>query len=465
MAAVNLRCKQCGTLMAVDEAASGKEVACPRCLELMERVAGETAEPLPEAAVPSLPAANGSKDEEESIFAGAEDSLFDHVEESKVELPDSPAGTQGSALTPPAEAQVSDQPPPTAEPAPAAVAEAQEPAPSTSCANYEPAAPAPAPPALEASWAAPAPPSDALALGEETAGTGLALSILQDAESPQLAVAEPGTDLTPPSFTAKVPRLALTSGMGRTMFLALVLLPLISYAILATIAILILYLRQPPDPFEALPDLEGDLKGAKHQKQSSITYERIPPEAKLPEKLRVSLGSTLRIGDVAVSPEKVQLKRLRIRHPGFAPELQDEASLVLQVRLKNTSRDVEFSPTDPYFDRQWKPDQANKPYTFLELGGDRFFGGPLFWQPGVPPEGRERVEGQVYKVLAPGQELTTLVCTDPEIRIAEVLNRYQGNLLWRIQLRRGLVAVRNREVSATAVVGVQFKHSDIEPES
>jgi hypothetical protein len=37
-------------------------------------------------------------------------------------------------------------------------------------------------------------------------------------------------------------------------------------------------------------------------------------------------------------------------------------------------------------------------------------------------------------------------------------------LVWRVQVRRGLVNVRGSQVSATAVIGVEFSAKDIEKE-
>ena len=99
--------------------------------------------------------------------------------------------------------------------------------------------------------------------------------------------------------------------------------------------------------------------------------------------------------------------------------------------------------------------------TQLEVSNKRFFGGPAPWYPrGSKKENqrREWVEGrQTNATLNPGEETTTFVCTDgDDARVIQAATNYQGTMLWRVQLRRGLVPVRNKEVSATAVVGVEF---------
>jgi hypothetical protein len=123
---------------------------------------------------------------------------------------------------------------------------------------------------------------------------------------------------------------------------------------------------------------------------------------------------------------------------------------------------VVFSPTDPFFERCWKgPFSGKKPYTFLDIGTHRLWGGPLPWKPGQPPEERTLIEGQEFKVLQPGEQLTTFICTDPEDQVGRLLTSFQGTLLWRIQVRRGLVQVGEREYPATGVVGVRFRVAEI----
>ena len=107
-------------------------------------------------------------------------------------------------------------------------------------------------------------------------------------------------------------------------------------------------------------------------------------------------------------------------------------------------------------------------YTILEMGDRKFFGGPLKWislAAARRPDSHANIE-YVYQQLVnqelkPGEEMTTFVCTNPDDKAVKALNSYQGPLLWRVQLRRGLVKWTTRtgverEDSATAVVGVEF---------
>jgi hypothetical protein len=225
--------------------------------------------------------------------------------------------------------------------------------------------------------------------------------------------------------------------------------------------VLILYFRPtPPDPLEHLPDLEGEYKGVTRQKQSHLSYERVRPDRQLPARLRVALGQTIRVGDVEVTPLRVELRRLTIQTAGFAPEKGLEDSLVLHLSFRNVSHDLQFCPTDPFFERRWKEGQApgRRPYAQLQMGAFIFHGGPIEWSPGRP---RETIEGQTHRILRPGEEVTTFICTDDREAVGKFLAAYDGPILWRVQFRRGLVSVRDREVPATAVIGVEFFARDV----
>jgi hypothetical protein len=276
------------------------------------------------------------------------------------------------------------------------------------------------------------------------------------------------TEISKEQLLAASPRHLATRRRGG-LFLVLIVIPLISYSILATLAIVILYMRlqASPSPFEYLSDLQGDFKGATHEKQGTISYERLQPDSPLPAKLQLDLGQSITLGDVEVTPLKVELRSIKIFSAGLPPVEPDEPALALYLRLKNISQDCRFCPTDPYFERRWKAEgrSGSKPYTFLEMGDERFYGGPLAWQSGRQADESETVEGQRHRVLDPGETVTTFVCTDPEDRMVARLAGYQGELLWRVQVRRGLVREGDREAPATAVIGVRFAPADIRKSS
>jgi hypothetical protein len=255
-------------------------------------------------------------------------------------------------------------------------------------------------------------------------------------------------------------------GGNAAMLLLTILVP---YALLMTAIALYLYFKSPlskgpgngpSNPLEMLPD-EGLNPGVRRV----LHGKRFPAEeAVLPEHLRVPLGTVLRVGDLEVTPKDVALRKITVSYStNLSPS--EETALVLRLHLRNVSEDLAFYPVDPFFDRSWKPDDPNgKPYTYLDVGDKRFYGGPIDWANAIPR--RENplqyiAEQHQDKELKPGEEMDTIVCTNPRDNVENDLKAYHGPLIWRVQLRRGLVEVRQHDASATAVIGVEFNDSDV----
>lgn len=472
MQTVNFRCGHCDKVMAVTQDCLGQQVRCPHCQQVvLAPAAPGAAAPSTPGRVPppgptqvsdpatAAPSGNGpaagplvppmpdltlpGRDEHESIFAPEPepDDLFSAEPTPRVELP----GGVPNWLP--------DLAPVTPAPGPAAaVASATAPLPAAPPgAFWEQPLPSPAPEA-----AAP-PPSVQPSLPFEKS---LAETEAHAEEEPLLP--------TGPSAAAQA---AARSSRGGW-FTALVVVPLISYSLLATIAIILLLTRPaPPHPLEALPDLEGDGKGATKLKNGSLRYRVPPPDTTpLPAHLKTSLGQPVAVGDVEVTPLRVERRRIAYRTEGRdRVEPSREESLVLWLQLRNRSRDVLFKPMDRFFTRRWKPLKAGAelmPFTMLVMGERTFYGGPTAWQPPARSDRFrdpvELIEGQNYDTeLRPGEETTTFVCTDPDDHAAAALDKYDGQLLWRVQVRRGLLRWTTprgveREDPTTAVIGVQF---------
>jgi hypothetical protein len=265
-------------------------------------------------------------------------------------------------------------------------------------------------------------------------------------------------------------------------------LPLVSYALLATGLVAVLWNRLqavPKHPLEQyLPDNEGDRPGVeKKLKLMSPDRKRLLTQIALDPSSCVRLGETLQVGDLAVTPRKVEWQQVYVAQPGREerPEpvrrrdgdMAPAPSLVLHLHLENTSPDYAFQPLDRYFDRHWKDGEGAPPLTVLEAGAARFYGGPAVWMArrgrsadAVPEylylrcgDGFER--NAVDALLSPGGSCDAFVCTDAADPSAGELRRYRGELLWRVHLRRGLVAVRGAEVPAAAVVGVRFRAGQV----
>jgi hypothetical protein len=180
----------------------------------------------------------------------------------------------------------------------------------------------------------------------------------------------------------------------------------------------------------------------------------------------VRLSKTLPVGDLEVTPRRVERRPVLIRTGSAKPEPGREDALALVLGLRNRSDDVAFRPLDPYFVRRYDPNNPAgevMPYTILFMGDRKFYGGPIPWHGAH----RETVEGQdLDRELLPGDEMETFICTDPDDGAVRALEGYKGPLTWRVQVRRGLVKWRTpkgleREDPATAVVAVDFNAADV----
>jgi hypothetical protein len=262
---------------------------------------------------------------------------------------------------------------------------------------------------------------------------------------------------------------------------------LVPYAVTMTVIAATLYLNKDrsnqPHPFEKLPDYIGDYRDNVGKGKPVSGKGPLPaPDGPLPPKLKVKLGHSLLVNQLQVTPERVSEERLTIleKDPGQPkPQVRtrfDQPSLALHVRLKNVSDDLSFHPTDPAFDRRWSPrgregkrEPLPPPYTLLELGDQKFWGGPLPWDPHergprLFVEGREGDD----LPLGPGEEREAVVYSVSEKQepgLLDALHRHAQDklpLLWRVHLRCGLTPYRNMEVSTTCVVGVEFTAADVQ---
>jgi hypothetical protein len=217
-------------------------------------------------------------------------------------------------------------------------------------------------------------------------------------------------DMTRPDLTRQAARRAKRESLFTT-YLIIILIP---YAIFATCVAAYFYWRMMsmPHPMEYLRDT-GENPPAK--RGTGSVQETISPETNLPPRLQVALGGQLRVGDLEIQPQKVERRKITIgsENSRVLPQVTANDALVLTLRLRNASSDVFFTPTDPLFDRQWKGEfGSNRPYTLLEIGSNRYFGGPIKWRPrtnhgqfrGEDP--REFVKGQEHdnQLLKPGEE-------------------------------------------------------------
>lgn len=451
MQTVNFQCGHCGKLMAVSTDFLGQQVRCPHCSQVVVAPATNGAAAPPPAPSPApAPDPFGNLTEHEDIFStksGTDDALFDQPDLPKIDFPRDPEPLPPTVNLPapfaPGLTPVSGQ----TFPGPG---DNHVPASYPTFTNEQPISPL---------------------FGQETQsvtspGATDVSSPLPQTESPSVAAARAKRD----------------GGMGGMVFILLVFLPTLIWAIGASIMCYSLWMQASRNQsrgssFDAMPD-DGDSRGFKPgvpKKVGRLDVSKSMATRPLPDHLKVKLRETIRIGDLEVTPTGVEVRKVGVIVEGFSePQPCEHPSLVLNLKLKNVSDGWAFAPLDNYFDRQYKG-VGSVPLTLLEAGPQTFFGGPAKWIPVIRDEKtkndrRQWVEGRKnldLVGLAPGEEKKDYVCTDGEdARMAAYLfggggrKPYQGDLLYRVRVRRGPVKHRGKLVSATAVIGVMFSSDD-----
>ena len=234
-----------------------------------------------------------------------------------------------------------------------------------------------------------------------------------------------------------------------------------------------------PHPYKAMPDV---LRQYDPAKKPQVSFQGLPdPKLDIPADLRVKLGNELTVGDLKVEPLFVERKRLEgtTKYVSADDKVREIGeTLVLTLRVKNLSADTTFCPNDPAFYRALDAKQP-PPYTGLQIRREYFYG-TFKWPPDTGTE-KEFINGHENddRPLRPGEDRDTWVAlAGPKVRtsasndILQALDNLEKNhetklqLLWRVQLRRGLVKMKNdagqdMDVSATTVIGVEFTASEI----
>ena len=266
---------------------------------------------------------------------------------------------------------------------------------------------------------------------------------------------------------------------SKSMAMPIIFFSLLSYSVMAT-AILILILFRinnagPLHPLEYIPDVDGDNPGAKRTK-IRFNHDKERTQEIVPAHLRTKIGVAIRVGELEVTPVALEKATVSVLVSGFSKaEPCKEDSLILRLKLKNVSTDQTFCPLDYYFNRKWKEKSKNSyppPFTLVQFGTEKpeksFFGGPANWLPLAlagskkSQSPRETVENEnLDKSLEPGEEMTAFLCTDGDDSSTQAIFSHQGRMLWRLQVRRGLVPVGSKEIPATSVIGVEFGATDI----
>jgi phage FluMu protein Com len=451
MQTVNFNCSFCGKLMAVGLNLVGRNVRCPHCKQVVQAPAKTSAPTLPPSA-PSFQLPPVATEGHESIFGETpSDDLFGGGAPPQSTMPEKPAPRPFSDTapidpfrsSPPHVSSTRDVDAPTID------------LPSSPLAGREP-------------WP------------EQRAGG-----------SPTEEIPEPLPEDEPEAPEEVAPRAvrrqpAVRESGGGGIFVWILLL----YALAATGAAAYLFYDKTQNeagqtsqrdgkdhPYLAIPDLFGQYDRAERRKVVKI--KEIPDNLAVPERLRVKLAQSLAVGDIEVVPLKVEYRQIaRYRKlAGQAPFLhrptEPPTLCLLYLKIKNTSDDVYFCPTDPAFARRKESRPVDvKPYTGLVIGDKepRFLPGGAFLWPDSDFE-YEYVDGQQddVKPLGPKEERIYVIPADMDnIGVKDLLKEARNKqlpIMWRVQLRRGLDKVKDisgneREISVSSVIGVVLDSAD-----
>jgi hypothetical protein len=171
------------------------------------------------------------------------------------------------------------------------------------------------------------------------------------------------------------------------------------------------------------------------------------PVSLAPENV-MELGQTLRLGDLEIKPVRITLRSVPLerRMLDGEPEWREggERALWLTIRLRNVSKQAEFSPLDEVFLRE--PDRGLPP-SYIESAScnERLYLYPL------PVQSEWTIAGQAIGSLRPGEMVETAV-----VSAAEAPVRLPRDPRWRLQLRVG------PDAQQTATIGIRFRPDQVE---
>lgn len=253
------------------------------------------------------------------------------------------------------------------------------------------------------------------------------------------APSEPDTDLT---------KLKRRPVFDRSVLALYGFIFLIPYAILTTLAVLYLVFVQAPrpHPFDMMPDPMPE-KGKGGARKAGMIIKH---DYALADHQRVTLGKSVQVGkdgDLEVTAERVRLT--------------EDGDLKLYLRAKNISTSTAFEPMDEAFTKYVPVKGVEPSYTYLESKSkkiEKLFNATFEYKKGLADNDK-----QGKALLGPNEETMIVLTTDPGDRkpYIEALAKSNDSFTWRVQLRRGFVKWKDKDVSATAVIGVDFTSDQI----
>jgi hypothetical protein len=281
-----------------------------------------------------------------------------------------------------------------------------------------------------------------------------------------LPIEELPEDEPVPKPTRVVRSRAAASAEGGNGFKTLVFILAPYAAVVTALAVYGLFFKStekidPGHPLSTIPDNFGEFDPASRKKTTQL---KVDVDAPLPGHLKVGLAKRIEVGQLEIEPVAVVVRNLEIieesKTAGRSPRPDKNATaLVLHLRVKNTSSDLSIHPLDPAFNRKTGVDKIG---TQLVVGKRRFYGGPIVWP--FPSHVKRVYDAQQEHdatPLAPGDTREYVVCSDIDPNIRRAVRDSNEPIEWRVQVRRGLVNLKGKEVPVTAIIGVEFKAADV----
>ena len=218
----------------------------------------------------------------------------------------------------------------------------------------------------------------------------------------------------------------------------------------------------PGHPLSTIPDNFGEYDPASRKR---VGQSRLPLDGPLPANLKAGIGQKIVVGQLEIEPVGVEKRQLRIIKEGkAASDLQRRVTqhnaLVLHLRVKNISGDIPIFPLDPAFTRAAKAD--DKPATRLLVGKQVLYGGAISWPfPDKVKREYEEAQARDSEPLKPGESRDYVVFTNEDSSLASAIRKMTDPLLWRVQIRRGSIEYKGKDVPVTAIIGVEFQPSEV----
>jgi hypothetical protein len=104
----------------------------------------------------------------------------------------------------------------------------------------------------------------------------------------------------------------------------------------------------------------------------------------------------------------------------------------------------------------------DRPAMRLAIGRLMLYGGAISW-PFAERVRREYEEAQRRddQPLNPGETRDYVVFTNEDSSLSQAIRKAGEPLVWRVQIRRGVVEHHGKEVPVSAIVGIEFDPSEI----